>query len=70
MNINYTNNSGKKASIKDVTESGIDKFKAHGRHYYIDRDGQYPLFQVCCLGKCNTYYRTIGRYPEVEDENT
>ncbi len=67
--IRYKANSDRDAVINDAAEHARDKFSAYGRgglrYYQIDRSGLYPLLQVCCRGKCNTYWRTIGRYPQV-----
>lgn len=34
-----------------------------GKVYIIDDSGCYPLINVVCQGKCNTYERVVGRYP-------
>lgn len=65
LTISYTANNDAKKTIENVLETGFDKYTANGKHYQINRDGLYPLLQVCCSGKCNTYWRTIGRYPTV-----
>ncbi len=65
--INYTANNDSKKTIGGVTETHTDKFRKGGKYYQINRTGLYPLLQVCCMGKCNTYWRTIGRYPEIHD---
>jgi hypothetical protein len=63
MNIYYTANNGNKKVIEDVTQRGAYRYDANGKSYLINRDGLYDLLQVCCMGPCNTYWRTIGRYP-------
>ena len=67
--INYTANNGTKKTLYRVVTTSDDKFYHRDKHYQIDRTGQYPLLQVHCMGKCNTYWRTIGRYPEVDTYN-
>ena len=63
INLSYTANNGTVKVLALADEYVDDKFRHKGKTYQIDRSGQYPLFQVACMGKCNTYWRTIGRYP-------
>lgn len=68
--IEYIANNDSKKVLEDVIETACDKFAQHfsnkeSKYFQIERGGLYPLLQVCCRGKCNTYWRTVGRYPQV-----
>lgn len=67
MYLSYISNTGKRSAVGHVVSNSEDKFLAtgNGKHYEINRDGCYPILRVCCSGQCNTYYRTIGRYPTI-----
>jgi len=70
IRIEYTANNGTAKVLDDVENSGFQQYKQHftdkpTKYFQINRDGQYDLLQVCCRGKCNTYWRTVGRYPKV-----
>lgn len=42
----------------------------NGKVYRIDDSGCYPLLNVVCQGKCNTYDRVVGRYPVMTHSKT
>ena len=63
MHVSYVSSRGKRSFIDDVISTDDSRFTAAGKLYRIDHAGRYPLLQVCCSGSANTYWRTIGKYP-------
>lgn len=65
LNVYYRANNGSDKLIENVSSDCNEKFYANGRYYQINNDGQYALLQQNISGKCNTFWRTIGRYPKM-----
>ena len=61
MRIEYKANNGTRKSV-EVSKYNNDML-SDGRFYMIDDSGQYLVLKVNVMGKCNTYWRTIGSYP-------